>query len=115
MGFIESIKKFDAYPKTLEDFRIKTLGGGTITGRSRREIDISKYFLWIKMVFAVIAGIVMLLLFASETQDYLTPSVDEQLFVDTTRGSKLKINLDIVSFGSSSCPTDYHAQRSGDG
>lgn len=49
------------------------------------------------MLFAVIAGIVMLLLFASETQDYLTPSVDEQLFVDTTRGSKLKINLDIVS------------------
>ena len=75
MGFLDEIKKFDAYPKTLEDFRIKTLGGGTIT---------------------VVSGVVMLLLFASEIQDYLTPSVDEQLFVDTTRGSKLKINLDIV-------------------
>merc|ERR1712179_539877 len=53
----------------------KTLGGGTIT---------------------VLAALVMVLLFASETQDYLTPGVDEQLFVDTTRGSKLKINIDIV-------------------
>ena len=75
MGFLDEIKKFDAYPKTLEDFRIKTFGGGTIT---------------------VVSGVVMLLLFASEIQDYLTPSVDEQLFVDTSRGSKLKINLDIV-------------------
>ena len=74
MGFIDAIKKFDAYPKTLEDFRIKTLGGGTIT---------------------VLAGLVMVLLFASETQDYTTPGIDEQLFVDTTRGAKLKINIDI--------------------
>jgi len=75
MGFLDAIKKFDAYPKTLEDFRIKTLGGGTIT---------------------VVASVVMIMLFASEIQDYLTPSLDEQLFVDTTRGSKIKINLDIV-------------------
>jgi len=75
VNIIEVIKKFDAYPKTLDDFKIKTLGGGTIT---------------------MIAAIVMILLFASETQDYLTPGLDEQLFVDTTRGSKLKINVDIV-------------------
>lgn len=23
-----TLKRFDAYPKTLEDFRVKTLGGG---------------------------------------------------------------------------------------
>ena len=50
---MEVIKKFDAYPKTLEDFRVKTLGGGTIT---------------------VVASIFMILLFASKTQDYLTPA-----------------------------------------
>lgn len=72
---MDVIKKFDAYPKTLDDFRIKTLGGGTIT---------------------VLASVVMILLFASEIQDYLTPAVDEQLFVDTTRGSKLRINIDVV-------------------
>jgi len=75
VNVMDVIKKFDAYPKTLDDFRVKTLGGGTIT---------------------VVASIVMVLLFASETQDYLTPGVEEQLFVDTTRGSKLKINVDLV-------------------
>ena len=52
ISVVEVFKKFDAYPKTLEDFRIKTFSGGTIT---------------------VISAIVMLLLFASEIQDYLTP------------------------------------------
>ena len=26
-GLIERLRRFDAYPKTLEDFRIKTFGG----------------------------------------------------------------------------------------
>ena len=52
MTVLDVFKKFDAYPKTLDDFRIKTFSGGTIT---------------------VISGIVMILLFASEIQDYLTP------------------------------------------
>ena len=38
----------------------------------------------------------MILLFASETRDYLTPEIREELIVDTTRAGKLKINLDIV-------------------
>lgn len=36
------------------------------------------------------------LLFLSELYSYLTPKIAEDLFVDTTRGSKLKINLDVV-------------------
>ena len=52
MTLSDVFKKFDAYPKTLDDFRIKTFSGGTIT---------------------VISAIVMILLFASEIQDYLTP------------------------------------------
>jgi Endoplasmic Reticulum-Golgi Intermediate Compartment (ERGIC) len=52
MSVLDVLKRFDAYPKTLEDFRIKTLGGGTIT---------------------LLSAIVMLFLFVSETQDYLTP------------------------------------------
>ena len=52
MSVLDVLKKFDAYPKTLEDFRIKTLGGGTIT---------------------LLSAIVMLFLFVSETQDYLSP------------------------------------------
>jgi len=72
---LELLKKFDAYPKTLEDFRIKTLSGGTIT---------------------VVSSIVMFLLFSSEFRDYLTPEIDEQLFVDTSKTNKLKINVDFV-------------------
>ena len=28
-GFLGRLKQFDAYPKTLEDFRVKTYGGAT--------------------------------------------------------------------------------------
>ncbi len=28
-GFVSRLKQFDAYPKTLEDFRVKTYGGAT--------------------------------------------------------------------------------------
>lgn len=38
----------------------------------------------------------MVLLFVSELRDYMTPGINEELFVDTSRGSKLKINLDII-------------------
>lgn len=44
----------------------------------------------------IVAVIIMGLLFLSELYSYLTPKISEDLFVDTTRGSKLKINLDIV-------------------
>lgn len=44
----------------------------------------------------VISTIIMVLLFISEVSDYLTPNIREELFVDTSRGSKLRINLDIV-------------------
>lgn len=27
--FVERLRRFDAYPKTLEDFRVKTFGGAT--------------------------------------------------------------------------------------
>lgn len=44
----------------------------------------------------VISTTIMVLLFISEVSDYLTPNIKEELFVDTSRGSKLRINLDII-------------------
>ncbi|XP_076167075.1 endoplasmic reticulum-Golgi intermediate compartment protein 3 isoform X2 [Ptiloglossa arizonensis] len=38
----------------------------------------------------------MSILFLSEVNYYLTPTLSEELFVDTSRGSKLRINLDII-------------------
>ncbi|CAG0880435.1 unnamed protein product, partial [Darwinula stevensoni] len=71
----ESLRKFDAYPKTLEDFRIKTFGGGAVT---------------------LVSSILMVLLFMAELNDYLKVEIKEDLFVDLSRGQKLRINFDMV-------------------
>ncbi|CAH1644985.1 unnamed protein product [Spodoptera littoralis] len=72
---IDKFKQLDAYAKTLEDFRIKTATGAAIT---------------------VAGGLMMVLLFLSELYTYMSPNISEELFVDTSRGHKLRINLDIV-------------------
>ena len=69
------LKHFDAYPKPLEDFRVKTLSGALIS--------------------LVCTGLVVLL-FLYEWNTYLTLEVDQELFVDLTRNQKLTINLDLT-------------------
>lgn len=72
---IDKFKQLDAYAKTLEDFRIKTTTGAAIT---------------------VSGGLIMILLLLSELYTYMSPNISEELFVDTSRGHKLRINLDII-------------------
>ncbi len=74
-SFWTLVRSLDAYPKTLEDFRVQTTAGGAIT---------------------VSSALIMILLFTSEIRDFLQPQVAEELFVDTSRGEKLKINFDVV-------------------
>ncbi|KAK7485635.1 hypothetical protein BaRGS_00023084, partial [Batillaria attramentaria] len=71
----DRLRQFDAYPKTLEDFRVKTFGGALVT---------------------LVAGSLMFVLFVSELNYYLTKEVQPELFVDTSRGQKLRINVDIT-------------------
>lgn len=77
----EHIRKFDAYPKTLEDFRIKTFSGAAVT---------------------VVSAVIITVLFLSELNYYLTLEITEELFVDVSRGEKLRINID-VTFPKVSC------------
>ncbi|KRT78291.1 hypothetical protein AMK59_7404, partial [Oryctes borbonicus] len=72
---IEKLRRLDAYPKTPEDFNIKTFGGAAIT---------------------IISVIIMSMLFWIELMNYLTPNVTEELFVDTSRSPNIKINLDVI-------------------
>ena len=43
----------------------------------------------------VVSSLLMVILFISELNYYLTKDVQPELFVDTTRGQKLRINIDI--------------------
>ncbi|XP_060534210.1 endoplasmic reticulum-Golgi intermediate compartment protein 3 [Cylas formicarius] len=75
LDYLKKLRRFDAYPKTLEDVRIQTLGGSAIT---------------------VISMVIMSILFWIEFHDYMTPNVTEELFVDTSRSPTIEIQLDIT-------------------
>jgi hypothetical protein len=79
--FMQSLQRFDAFPKVNEDFFQRTLAGGVIT---------------------LVATAVMLVLFVSEFGAYLAVRTDYQLTVDTSRGETMRINLD-VTFPSMPC------------
>ncbi|KAJ5070557.1 endoplasmic reticulum-golgi intermediate compartment protein [Anaeramoeba ignava] len=74
-NFPSIIKKFDAYPKTDEEFRIKTFSGAIVS---------------------IISGAIMLILFINEMVFYLTPEVKQELYVDLSKGGKMEINLNIT-------------------
>lgn len=99
MEALGKLKQFDAYPKTLEDFRVKTCGGAT--GRSRRgqvarrerssrlartpglSLALLRAEGWDSghsksrslSAVTIVSGLLMLLLFLSELQYYLTTEV----------------------------------------
>ena len=73
-GLAARLKSFDAYPKTLEDFRVKTFGGAIVTG---------------------VSSLIILVLFLSEFHYYLSTEIQPELFVDITRHQKLRINIDV--------------------
>lgn len=85
---LEVLRRLDAYPKTLEEFSQKTICGAAVT---------------------LISSIIMIWLLIFEFYAYLTPNITEELFVDTTRSHKLKINLELY-IPSISCNCMYEYQ-----
>uniref|UniRef100_A0A1Q3FDV6 Endoplasmic reticulum-Golgi intermediate compartment protein 3 n=1 Tax=Culex tarsalis TaxID=7177 RepID=A0A1Q3FDV6_CULTA len=75
MRLIDSFRCLDAYPKIDKEFSIKTVGGAALT---------------------TISSTIIVFLIYSEFVAYLTPTIEDELFVDSTRGQKLRINLDFV-------------------
>ena len=73
--FASTIKKLDVYPKTLDDFKEKTGSGAVVS---------------------IVSCCVIFLLVVSELRAYLTPTTVDHLFVDTTRGQRIRVNLNIT-------------------
>ncbi|XP_014479408.1 PREDICTED: endoplasmic reticulum-Golgi intermediate compartment protein 3 isoform X1 [Dinoponera quadriceps] len=74
---MQILRQLDVHPKVREeaDILVRTFSGAIVT---------------------IISTIIMGILLMSEINYYLTPTMSEELFVDTSRGSKLRINLDII-------------------
>lgn len=74
-NLLNRLQHFDAYPKPLEDFRVKTVSGAIIT---------------------VICTISILALAVYEYRAYSRIDIEQELFVDLTRNQKLTINLNLT-------------------
>jgi uncharacterized protein with PQ loop repeat len=75
------IKTFDFYPKTMDDFRVKTLSGATIS---------------------IVALLIIALLFFSEFIYFLQVERHDELYVDTSAKTKIEIYLN-MTFPAISC------------
>ena len=71
---MRALKRLDVYPKTLEDFREQTTTGAVVS---------------------VITLLFVVWLFVSEVSLFVAHEVDPELFVDTERSDKIRINLDV--------------------
>jgi hypothetical protein len=80
-AILDSVRKLDAYPKTLDDFRVRTVEGAVVS------------------LFSVVF---MIFLFFSELSYYTTTQTVDVLSVDQGLKEKLTINFN-VTFPSTSC------------
>lgn len=68
------LKRFDAYAKTLDDFRVRTTSGGLMT---------------------IVSSLIIFFLFILELKYFLNTDIVQVLFVDTSRQEKMNITIDI--------------------
>ena len=72
---VETIKRLDVYPKTLDDFKERTGSGAVVS---------------------LVSCAFIFLLVVSELRAYLTTTTVDHLYVDTTRGERIRVNLNIT-------------------
>lgn len=87
MAMLGRLKQFDAYPKTLEDFRVKTWGGATSKAcLPSLGSALRFYLLLLTFAFAVtlISVAVIVLLFLLELTYFLTTDVRSRCSVETS-------------------------------
>jgi len=70
-----TLKSLDVYPKTLDDFKERTGSGAVVS---------------------LLSCSVIFLLVISELRTYLTPVREDHLYVDTTRGERIRINFNVT-------------------
>mmetsp|Transcript_50112 Transcript_50112/g.108593 ORF Transcript_50112/g.108593 Transcript_50112/m.108593 type:complete len:379 (+) Transcript_50112:252-1388(+) len=68
------LSSFDVYPKTLKEFRQRTLSGAIVS---------------------IGCAVLIMVLTSLELIDFATVKTDDHLYVDTSRGQTLRINVDI--------------------
>ncbi|KAI8334489.1 endoplasmic reticulum vesicle transporter-domain-containing protein [Blakeslea trispora] len=74
-SFLKRFRRLDAYAKTLDDFRVRTATGGTVT---------------------LLTGITILVLVFFEVLRYMTPVMQSEIIVDGGKLEKLPIAFDIT-------------------
>eukprot|EP01041_Mallomonas_annulata_P001094 gene1094-2128_t len=75
---LDTLRKLDAYPKAIEEFRIKTVSGAIIS---------------------IVSIVLMVVLFLSELSYYYKIDTVDNLYINTTRAAKLKVDFDITFHG----------------
>ena len=78
---VDTIKKLDFNPKTLDDFKERTGSGATVS---------------------IISLTFIFLLVLSELRSYFTPVTSDHLYVDTTRNMRIRVNVN-VTFPNMAC------------
>lgn len=74
MSSAVQLKRFDAFAKTLDDFRVRTLTGGCVT---------------------ICSSLIIFVVVVIELRTFFTVDIVQTLFVDTSREEKMNISLDI--------------------
>ena len=62
--------------------------------------------LYFSVSVTIVSGLLMFILFVSELNYYISKEVHQELFVDTSKGQKLQINVD-MTFTKIGCSCEY--------